>query len=126
MLGAIIKSEVFMIFLLGLMVFGLAVLAGGQVWAITGSVALAGIAGVLVFSLLAWLARGLSKQAKKVDRLVGEVQEDFDEGEFTTLVPGQQTQREQVQKQVLGQTEQAAYSIRAMLQEKKSGKSGRS
>ena len=78
-----------------------------------------------VFVLLAWLVRGLTKK-KRVDRLVGEVQEGLDESEFTTLVPGQNISQDRVQKQVLRQSEQAAYLIRSMLQEKKSGKSGRS
>ncbi|MBT5328616.1 MAG: hypothetical protein HOL51_21105 [Gemmatimonadetes bacterium] len=114
-----------MYFLLGLMVLGLAVLAGGQVWAVTGSITSAWLVGGAVFVLLAWLVRGLTKK-KRVDRLVGEVQEGLDESEFTTLVPGQNISQDRVQKQVLRQSEQAAYLIRSMLQAKKSGKSGRS
>jgi hypothetical protein len=116
------KSEDQMYFLLGLMVLGLAVLAGGQVWAVTGSTTSAWLVGGVVFVLLAWLVRGLTKK-KRVDRLVGEVQEGLDESEFTTLVPGQNISQDRVQKQVLRQSEQAAYSIRSMLQEKKSGRS---
>ena len=114
-----------MYFLLGLMVLGLAVLAGGQVWAVTGSITSAWLVGGAVFLLLAWLVRGLTKK-KRVDSLVGEVQESLDESEFTTLVPDQNISHDRVQKQVLRQSERAAYSIRLMLQEKKSGKSGRS
>ena len=66
--------------------------------------------------------RGLTKK-KRVDSLVGEVQEGLDESEFTTLVPDQNISQDQVQKQVLRQSERAAHSIRSMLQEKKLGRS---
>jgi len=114
-----------MYFLMGLMFVGLAVLAGGQVWAVTGSVTLAMLSGAAVLILLSWLVRGWTKH-NKVDGLVGEVQDDLNESEFTTLVPGQQTSRDRVQKKVMQESEQAAYSIRAMLREGKSGKSRRS
>ncbi|HIL11342.1 MAG TPA: hypothetical protein EYG11_21840 [Candidatus Latescibacteria bacterium] len=111
-----------MYFLFGLMVLGLAVLAGGQVWAVTGSITSAVLAGGAIFVLLAWLVRGLTKK-RRVDCLVGEVQEGLDESEFTTLVPGQKISQDRVQKQVLRQSEQAAHSIRSMLQKKKTGRS---
>ena len=113
-----------MIFLLGLMVPGLAVLAGGQIWAISGSTSLAWTAGLLVFILLTWLVRGRSKRRRGTS-FFGEVEEHIEEGEFSTLVPGQNNyQRERVQKQVMSQAAQAAHSIRSMLRDKKSGKSG--
>ena len=113
-----------MIFLLGLMVLGLAVLAGGQIWAISGSTSLAWTAGLLVFILLTWLVRGRSKRRRGTS-FFGEVEEHIEEGEFSTLVPGQNNhQRERVQKQVMSQAAQAAHSIRSMLRDKKSGKSG--
>ena len=111
-----------MYFLLGLMVLGLAVLAGGQVWVVTGSIISAWFVGAAVFLLLAWLVRGLTKK-KRVDSLVGEVQEDLDESEFTTFVPDQNISQDRARKQVLRQPERAAHSIRSMLQEKKSGRS---
>lgn len=106
-----------MIFLLGLMILGLAVLAGGQVWAITGSTTLACLVGGLVFALLAWLVRGWTKQ-KVSTSLVGEVQDHLDEEDFKTLVPDQDNNRDRLQKQVLGQPDQVAYSIRAMLKKR--------
>ena len=77
-----------MIFLLGLMIIGLAVLAGGQVWAFTGNTTLAWVVGILVFVLLTWLVRGLSKKNKGGNRFVGEVEEHIEEEEFTTLLNG--------------------------------------
>ena len=105
-----------MIFLLGLMIIGLAVLAGGQVWAFTGNTTLAWAASILVFVLLTWLVRGLSKKNKGGNRFVGEVEEHIEEGEFTTLVPGNNgQQQERLQKRVRDQSQQAAYTIRSML-----------
>ena len=111
-----------MIFLLGLMIIGLAVLAGGQVWAFTGNTMLAWVAGVLLFVLLTWLVRGLSKKNKGGNRFVGEVEEHIEEGEFMTLVPGNyDQQQERLQKRVRYQSQQAAYTIRSMLRQNKDG-----
>ena len=115
-----------MIFLLGLMIIGLAVLAGGQVWAFTGNTTLAWVAGVLLFALLTWLVRGLSKKNKGGNRFVGEVEEHIEEGEFTTLLPvNNDQQQERLQKRVRDQSQQAAYTIRSMLRQNKEGEQPR-
>ena len=107
-----------MIFLLGLMVIGLAGLAGGQVWAITGSTSLAWLAGGAVCVPLTWLVRGWTRR-RRGPSFVGEVQEHIEEGDFTTLVPGQNAQRQRVRKRVIDQPGQVANSIRSMLDDKK-------
>ena len=115
-----------MIFLLGLMIIGLAVLAGGQLWAFTGNTTLAWVAGVLVFVLLTWLVRGLSQKNKGGTRFVGEIEEHIEEGEFKTLVPGNNDQQqERFQKRVRDQSQQAAYTIRSMLRQNKEGEQPR-
>ena len=115
-----------MIYLLGLMIIGLAVLAGGQVWAFTGNTTLAWVAGIPVFVLLTWLVRGLSKKNKGGNRFVGEVEERIEEGEFTTLLPvNNDQQQERLQKRVRDQSQQAAYTIRSMLRQNKEGEQPR-
>ena len=111
-----------MIFLLGLMIIGLAVLAGGQVWAFTGNTTLAWVASILVFVLLTWLVRGWSKKNKGGNRFGGEGEEHIEEGECTTLVPGNyDQQQERLQKRVRDQSQQVAYTIRSMLRQNKEG-----
>tara|TARA_Y100000994_G_C15381260_1_gene313346 strand:- start:180 stop:356 length:177 start_codon:yes stop_codon:yes gene_type:complete len=58
--------------LTGLMILGLAVLAGGQIWAVTCSVTLPLLAGLAFLILLSWFLRRWKKR-KKLDGLVCDV-----------------------------------------------------
>jgi hypothetical protein len=68
----------------------------------------------------------VSKKNKGGNRFVGEVEEHIEEGEFTTLVPGNNDQQqERLQKRVRDQSQQAAYTIRSMLRQNKEGEQPR-
>ena len=110
-----------MIFLTGLMIIGLAVLAGGQVWLETGLTYLAWGTGIVVFSILVWLARKWN-QIKSNPRLLGEIQERLNEYEFRTLISGRDTSRDEIKKKARQHSAKTANSIRSILKDAKSEK----
>lgn len=107
-------------FLLVLFVGGLAVLAGGQVWAFTGSIPLALGCGFFVMAILGWAYRRYFR--RRGVRFVGEVHQEVDEGDFTVLVADPFETRERIQKQTQGKSARAANTIRAMMVDDISGK----
>ena len=110
-----------MIFLTGLMIIGLAVLAGGQVWLETGLTYLAWGTGIVVFSFLVWLARKWN-QIKSNPRFLGEIQERLNEDEFRTLISGRDTSRDEIKKKARQHSAKTANSIRSILKVAKSEK----
>jgi hypothetical protein len=97
-----------------ILIVGLAVLAGGQVWALKGSLLLGGLASGLVLGGLAWLCRGLLRRERGV-RFIGEVGQRIHEADFTQQVREKGVQKARVQKQVHKAPGRVAGSIRAML-----------
>ena len=110
-----------MIFLMGLMIIGLAVLAGGQVWLETGLTYLAWGTGIVVFTFLVWLVRK-SNQIKSSSHFLGETQEHLNEDEFRTLVSGRDTPREEIKRKARQNSAKTANSIRSILKEAESEK----
>ena len=110
-----------MIFLMGLMLIGLTVLAGGQIWLETGLTYLAWGTGIIVFSFLVCLVRKCN-QIKSSPRFLGEIQERLNEDEFGTLVSGRDTSREEIKRKARQHSSKTANSIRSILKEAKSEK----
>ena len=106
-------------FLLVLMVGGLAFLAGVQVWAFTGSIPLAMGYGFFIMAVLGWLYRRYFR--RRGVRFVGEVHQEVDEANFTTVVKDEFDARARVQQRVQGKSAQVANTIRSMLVEDVSG-----
>ncbi len=98
------------------MAAGLSVLAGGQVWAFTGSTSLAVASGSLVMAALAWCYWRYFRNRRGV-RFIGEVHQQVDESEFTVLAPGQFDAQERVRAKVGNRAQQAAGTVRAMLRD---------
>lgn len=73
--------------LVGLLIAGLATLAGGYLWALSGSLGLGGAAGLVVAAALAVAARSLGRHGRSRGHL-GEVQKATRPEDFTTVVPG--------------------------------------
>ncbi len=109
-----------MVFLWVLLVGGLAILAGGQVWAITGSMPLALGCGFFVMAILAWAYRRYFRPSGV--RFVGEVHQEVDEADFTEVIADAFEVRERVQKQVQGKSARVANTLRSMMVDDVSGK----
>lgn len=109
-----------MSFLLVLMVGGLAILAGGQIWAFTGSIPLAIGCGFLVMVVL-WGGYRRYFRRRGV-RFVGEVHQEVDEADFTVVVKDEYDARARVQKRAQDKSARVASTIRSMLVEDMSGK----
>lgn len=104
--------------MVGLLLIGLAWLAGGQVWAFTHSA----VAGILVgLAALAGLAAAVLALKRRSDRLrklhlLGEFQGEIgaEEGFVPVRLEQEQT-RQRVQQKIAGRPERAADSIRGLL-----------
>ena len=107
-------------FLLVMLVGGLAILAGGQVWAFTGSIPLALGCGFFVMAILGWTYRRYFR--RRGVSFVGEVHQEVDEADFTAVVADSFEARERVQKQVQGKSARVAHTIRSMMIDDVSGK----
>jgi len=105
-----------LIFMLGILAFGLSVLAGGQLWAVSGSLALGGVggAGVLLVLILGmrWFVR--RARADLRIRFLGEPREDPDMGDFIEVATDD-ARRETISRNVDNRPDRAAASVRSLL-----------
>ena len=110
-----------MIFLLGLFVAGVGLLAGGQIWAYTGLLWFGALIGVLVSLLLTVALRALAKRVKLGGNvnLVGELQ-GLDERDFVDVVSQKENSRASIEKEVETRPDNVADSIRTMLHRNRS------
>ncbi len=110
-------------FLIALLIGGLALLAGGQVWALTGSLHWAILVGLGVFSLLGWGYWRFLRVRQGV-HIVAEVHSSIRESDFTELVAEQNEVRTRVQKLTSQQAARTAHTVRSMLrkQEEREGR----
>lgn len=113
--------------MLGFLVFGLGVLGGGQIWAMTGSIPLGAMGGGMVVLMLGGIFRKLRKR-RKIFGLFGEVHGVIEE-EFTDLIEDEVRAKTRVEEKVQQRPERAAGSVRSMLEKgqgRRGGKTGRS
>ena len=101
-------------FLVVLLIAGLALLAGGQVWALTGSMHWAILVGIGVFSLLG-LGYWRFLRVRQGMRIVAEVHSGIRESDFTELVPEENEVRTRVKGATSEQSAHAAHTLRSML-----------
>lgn len=104
-------------FLLGIVLAGMAGLAGGQVWVLTDSVPLSCLVGLATFSCLWLVYRMVGRWAGlgKDRPLFGEVRTGVFEQDFTERVGGRDGPRHRVQGKAQTRPERVAGSVRAML-----------
>ena len=107
-----------MIFLFVILIGGVALLSGGQIWALTGSMTAAWGIGLLVVLGLGFAARyGL--QSRRNKRFWGEVDSVIRESEFTHRMPKKDTVQERIQQTVGEQSISAAKTVQALIRKGK-------
>lgn len=104
-------------FMLGIVLVGLAGLAGGQVWVLTDSFLLACLAGGGIFLCLWAICRRVGRWAGlgKGTALFGEFRGRVFERDFTERIDSEEVPRQRVQKKVQTRPERVAGSVRALL-----------
>ena len=105
-----------LIFMLSILAIGLSILAGGQLWAISGSLVLGGVgsAGALLLLILGmrWFLRRARSDLRI--RLLGEPRENPDMGDFIE-VAADDTLRETIARDVDNRPDRVAASVRSLL-----------
>ena len=104
--------------LVGFLIGGVAVLAGGQIWIISKT-PIAGIGtGIVVGIFLVWFVWGWARP-KVRRRFLGELHEAFSEEDFRHAVGSEHIVRERVGHKVKTQPRDIADSVRALLVKEK-------
>ena len=106
-----------MIFLFVILIGGVALLSGGQIWALTGSMTAAWGIGLLVLGLGFAVRYGL--QSRRNKRFWGEVDSVIRESEFTHRMPERDTVQERMQQTVGEQSISAAKTVQALIRKGK-------
>ena len=107
-----------MIFLFVVLIGGVALLSGGQFWALTGSMTAAWGIGLLVVLGLGFAAR-YSLQSRRNKHFWGEVDSVIRESEFTHRIPEKDTVQERIQQTVGEQSISAAKTVQALIRKGK-------
>ena len=110
------RTSAGLIFMLGVLAIGLSILAGGQLWALSGSLVVGGLAGVGSLFLLALAMRWLLGRARANLQisLLGERRDGPDLGDFTEAATDD-TLRETIARGVDDQPDRVAASVRSLL-----------
>ena len=101
--------------IVGFLIAGLAVLAGGEIWMITGSLLFGLMVSGVVGAFLVWFIRGLIYPSRVRRRFLGEVHEGISEDDFRHPVNAADIARERVERKVKTQPRDIAGSVRSML-----------
>lgn len=96
---------------------GVAALAGGQVWVLSGSLALAGLAGVAVLAGLTVAFRLFLRRAgaNLGVRFLGEAAGGLDEGDFVEVADAAEAAKLEIERGVRHRPERVAGSVRTLL-----------
>lgn len=105
-----------MILMLSILAAGLSILAGGQLWAISGSLSVGGVGGAGTLLLLILGMRWFMRRARAdlQVRFLGEPRENPDMGDFTEVAVDD-TLRETIARDVDGRPDRVAASVRSLL-----------
>jgi len=111
------KLSAGVLFMVAVLLGGAASLAGGQVWVLTGSLAVAGGAGVLALVGLALAFRLFLRRARAQLRVrfLGEAAEGPNEAEFVEVSEAAAAARGEIERGVRHRPERVAGSIRTLL-----------
>ena len=115
------KPTAGLVLMIGVLLVGAAALVGSQVWAFSGSAALAYSAGVLSLALLFIITRSLLRRLMigRSVRFLGELKA-FDKSDFVDAVAlSDDTGRSRIEDKVQQKPEQVAGSIRSLLAQSK-------
>jgi len=111
------KLSAGVLFMLVALLIGVAALAGGEVWVLSGSVALAWIVGACVLAVLATGFRLFLRRANAnlSVRFLGEASAGVDEADFTAVSEAAAEARHEIERGVRRRPDKVAGSIRTML-----------
>jgi hypothetical protein len=112
-----------MMVMLGSLVLGLALLAGGYGWVLTGSLVVGLATGAHVGVAVAWLFRTLGRRRGRP--LVGEVRLFDAKEELTCYDDGRDGSASRLQRESAGNPQLVAGSIRRMMQQGKAPRNSR-
>lgn len=115
------KPTTGLVFMIRVLLLGVAALIGSQVWAFSGSAALAYSAGLVSLVLLFILTRSLLRRLMigRSVRFLGEMKA-FDKADFVEAVAlNEDTGRSRIEDKVQQEPEQVAGSIRSLLAQSK-------
>ncbi len=103
-----------MIFLVALLIGGIGVLAGGQLCALTGSIAAAILTGLGTVLCLGWAYRRATRSQVR-RHLLGEFDSVVDESNFTERVREENPIKGRVQKSASDESARVAKTVRSLL-----------
>ena len=115
------KPTAGLVFMIGVLLVGVAARVGSQVWAFTGSAVMTYGAGALSLALLFVAVRSLSRRLMigRNVRFLGELK-SFDKGDFVDAVTlDEETGRSRIEDKAQQTPEQVAGSIRSLLAQSK-------
>ena len=111
--------------MVAVLLIGLASLAGGQVWVLSGSLALAALAGGILLAALTVAFRLFLRRAGADLRVrfLGEAAAGLDEADFVEVADGAEAAKMEIERGVRQRPERVAGSIRTLLMKGKSRES---